>query len=150
MKKNLLALLFVLAIAAPLRAISAAEFWGDFKNDTKAVLGKEFKVSVHWDFLEHDARVSGYSSVLAYKFLALGPAVSFTPNDSTSIAEAELQLPLNLKRLPLGNGIELGDKIKSLPVIGGWFDRIFVEPYLSHNLSTGKLGLGATLGVKFG
>lgn len=123
--------------------------WSDFKEqldlDTKEVIGKDYKFFYAYDFVDtsfaDSSRIGFASSVIAWKFFTLDPAVSYTPSDAARHAEFEVQLRLRPGRIPVGDGFTLGD-LADRSTAKGWFKNINWGFYLSQNLSSGKFGFG--------
>lgn len=135
-------LIAILAVMAGLRGMAQAysldQFMSQAKFDTKAVLGKEFRIAYRFDTLSTSQKFDAYSSILAWKCIAVGPAI-LSPSDINQKAEIAVNFPLRLKRIPvnLNTGEEIGDYMERRLKIHGWFDHVSVSLNLTANLSTG-------------
>jgi len=144
------------------RSASHNEHWlttlfNEIKEDTKEVLGKEFKTTYFRDFLEKDGdsrnKIGVSTPLLAWKFVTVEPSFIYTPKSDHEVVEFGLSFPIRIDRVPLGKDnifANFVEKYKQKDKVSKWLKKVYFGPYLSHNVSTGKFGFGVNTGFRFG
>lgn len=158
MRNLLLTMLLCVGLSAMGRCYSFGDFAADLMKDSKQVFGKEFSASYFYDFMdEGDKRnkVGVSASVFAYRFITVDPAFIYTPDASDRIGEFGFAFPIRVGKIPIPNGRTIGDWVcerVNCPddQSTDWIERLFVAPYLSQNLTTGRFGVGINTGIRFG
>jgi len=156
MKKIMIAFCLMFSVSV-LGAYDFADFSNDVMKDSKEVFGKEFSASYFLDFLEDgDSRhkIGISAPVLAYRFITLDPAFIYTPDSSNRIGEFGFAFPIRPGRIPIPGGRTVGSWVCERTNCGDkdskdWIERMFVAPYMSHSLTTGRFGCGVNTGIKF-
>ena len=123
-------------------------FMQQVKSDTEEVFGKNFKAQVIFDYVSGTPRYGVATTVWAWRFLGLDPALTYAPTDANRKVEFEIVLPIRIKRIPLGHGLEVKDFLDQF-LVGGWWDNLWYEPYLAQNLSTGHFSAGLAFGFHY-
>ena len=161
MKKIILAFLLVLfglpALAQITHAYTIGDFWGELSTDTKEVFGKDAKAFYFRDFLEKDSSKrdkGGISTdMIAWRFLAVGPAWIYTPNTANQIGEFGASTNIRFGRIPLAGGSNVEKWAKArfgdTPQTGGWIDHAFVGVCGTKSITGGGWGFGLSTGVKW-
>lgn len=118
-----------------------------FIQDTKEVVGKHYEGSYGFDFNgdENKEKLAIGSQVVAYRFLAIQPLLTYAPNAADSKVNVELAFPLRLGRVPIGGGREIHDLFPD-GKIGGWVDKIGGGFWGKVNLTSGGWRFGWRLG----
>lgn len=122
-------------------------------GDTKEVIGKHYEGAYQFDFNGETKKelLSVGSQVVAWRFLAIQPTLSYAPNASNSVVDVELMFPLRLNKVPVALDKTLSDLFPK-GKIGGWVDRLTGGFYTKVNLTQGgwrfgwRLAFGGTTG----
>ena len=139
-----MALLFT---ASSVQAYTFSQFKAELKSDTRQVLGKEVVSSYRGNTLDRSQKLSVYSSLLAWKPIAVGPAL-LQPDSLSQSAEVAVNFPIRWWRIPIGGGLEVGDVI-SHTLRRGWSDHLQITFNLTANLSTGNFEFPLTVEYHF-
>ena len=150
----LLAGLAMLAGLSSVMAYSFEDLKWDIAMDTKKAFGKGLKAAYFYDAFERDAldrnKIGASAPIVAYKIVTAEVAFIYTPRSANEIGSVGFSFPIRFNDMPIGMGKTLGDLVgESNPDSKSWIDRLFIGPFFSHNLRTGKFGAGVTSGVTF-
>lgn len=133
------------------------DFYDKVKTDTKEVLGKEFKTTYFRDFLEKDAdarnKIGISTPLLAWRFLSAEPSFIYTPKSDHEVVEFGVSFPIRIDRLPIPKHTFAGkilEKYKKKDGVSKWLKKLYFGPYISHNVSSGRFGVGINTGIRFG
>ena len=155
--KAFLTMVFCVGFVAIGNCYNFGDFAGDVMKDSKEVFGKEFSASYFYDFMENDAKrhkVGLSAPILAYRFITIDPAFIYTPDTANRIGEFGFAFPIRVGKIPIPGGRTIGDWIcERADCPDGkntdWIERLFIAPYLSHSLTSGRFGCGINTGIKF-
>lgn len=121
MKTAICSFLFLLSAQGSVMANELDKFLAD----TKEVIGKHYEGSYGFDFNGEDKKekLSIGSQVVAWRFLAIQPILSYAPNAADSKVSVELSFPLRLPRIPIGGDRDVKDLFPD-STVGGWVDKL--------------------------
>lgn len=124
-------------------------FWEQLQSDTKKEFGKSWNAGHVFGAIGAQNRFSAGTTLIAWKFVAVDGAITYSPIESNRKADFEFQFPIRIERIPIGNGLELRDVLRRRDLVNGWYDHLVIRLLPSYSPTSGLFGFGFRLGLEY-
>ena len=124
-------------------------FWEQLQADTRKEFGRSWNVGHVFGAIGAQNRFSAGTTLVAWKFVAVDGAVTYSPIESNRKADFEFQFPIRIERVPIGDGMELGDLFYRKDRVNGWYDHSVMRLLLSHSPTSGLFGFGFRISLEY-